>query len=220
VIRLLPLVAFVLVAACADVGDAPVAETTNAPTAGAADSATVQPTGIAVPIDTSASRIEWTAAKVTRTHEGGFRRFAGSLYMDGERVTGADITAEAASIFSDTPRLTEHLKSDDFFDVAVNPDVRFLVDEVTQISAGDSAGTAGATHMAAGTLMMHGRTNRVSFPLTLTRNAGRVTADADFIIDRQDWGLSYPGQPDDLIDDEIRVRLHIVAPATPSDSVS
>jgi polyisoprenoid-binding protein YceI len=210
----------VLLAACADVGDAPIAETTTSPAAGAADSATAQPRGVAVPIDTSASRIEWTAAKVTRTHQGGFRRFAGALYMDGERITGADITADAASIFSDTPRLTEHLKSDDFFDVAVNPDVRFLVNEVTEIAPSDSAGTAGATHMAAGTLAMHGRTNRVSFPLTLARDAGRVTADADFIIDRQDWGLSYPGQPDDLIDDEIRVRLRIVAPPAPSDPVS
>jgi polyisoprenoid-binding protein YceI len=165
-----------------------------------------------VPIDTAQSRIEWTAAKVTRTHEGGFRSFHGTVYLDGDRVTGAEVTADAASIYTDPDRLTQHLRSGDFFDVATYPEVRFVIDEVTPLAPGDSAGAAGATHRAAGTLTMRDRTNRVAFPVALRVEGGAATADADFTIDRQDWGLTYPGQPDDLIRDAVRLRLHVVAP--------
>ncbi len=208
----LPLLGAALaLAACADVGDAPVAET-SASGSVAADSVAVVPEGIAVPVDTAASTLEFTAAKVTRTHQGGFERFAGVVYVDGEQVTGADVTAETASIFTDEARLTEHLKSDDFFNAAINPTVRFLVDSVEPMAPADTATAGGATHRASGTLTMAGRSNRVSFPMTIASSAGTLTADADFIIDRQDWGITYPGQPDDLISDEVRVRLHVVAP--------
>jgi polyisoprenoid-binding protein YceI len=87
---------------------------------------------------------------------------------------------------------------------------------MTPIAPADTAAAAGATHRAAGTLTMAGRSNRVSFPLTVTVDAGRVTADADFIIDRQEWGLTWRGAPDDLVSDEVRVRLHVVAPVAPA----
>lgn len=200
--------------ACADVGEAPVAETVADSSAHAA---AATPAGVAVPIDTAASRIEWTAAKVTRTHQGGFREFSGVVYLDGGVVTGADVTAQTASIYADVPRLTEHLKTDDFFDAAVNPQVRFLITELTEVSSSDTAATAGATHYAAGSLTMHGQTSQVSFPVTLATSGGVVTADADFIIDRRDWGLMWTGAPDDLVRNEVRIRLHIVttAPAAP-----
>jgi polyisoprenoid-binding protein YceI len=195
--------------ACADVGEAPVAET-SADTPAVPVAAT--PAGVAVPIDTSASTIEWTAAKVTRTHQGGFRDFTGVVYVDGEVVTGADVTAQTASIYADEQRLADHLKSDDFFDAAVHPEVHFLINEVTPIATTDSA-QGGATHTASGSLTMHGQTNQVSFPITLSVQDGVVTADADFIINRQDWGISYTGAPDDLVRDDVRLRLHIVTTA-------
>jgi polyisoprenoid-binding protein YceI len=200
-----------LIAACADVGDAPMAETeADAPVQPVA----VTPAGVAVPIDTAASRIEWTAAKVTRTHQGGFREFAGVVYVDGDVVTGAEVTAQTASIFADVARLTEHLKTDDFFDAAVNPEVRFLVTELTPIPPGDSSAAAGATHRAAGSLTMHGQTNQLAFPITVGVSEGVVTADADFIINRKHWGLNWTGAPDDLVRDDVRVRLHIVSMPT------
>jgi polyisoprenoid-binding protein YceI len=203
--------AAILFSACADVGDAPTADITPGDAVADVTEEVVLPTGEAVAIDTAASTIEWTAAKVTRTHQGGFSAFSGVIYLDGGAVTGADVTADAASIYSDEDRLTGHLKSDDFFDVTVHPQVRFLVSSLTPTR--DSAATRGATHIAEGEITMHGRSNRLSFPIAISMDAGSIVADADFIIDRQLWGLSYPGQPDDLISDEVRVRLHIVAPA-------
>ena len=34
---------------------------------------------------------------------------------------------------------------------------------------------------------------------------------AKFQINRQDWGLKYPGKPDDLINDLVELRLDIAA---------
>ncbi len=202
--------------ACADGADAPAATTGAAVDSSAAAAPTF--TGTAVPIDTAQSRITWTAAKPTRTHEGGFHQFAGSLYVDGGQVTGAEVTAQAASIFSDAERLTGHLQSPDFFDVAQYPEVRFVVTALTPLAAADSAGAEGGaaegevapTHTATGTLTMHGQTHNVEFPVAVEVQNGVATADADFTINRQDWGLTYPGQPDDLIQDEVRINLHIV----------
>jgi len=195
--------------ACADVGDAPVAETIEA----AVPADTGAPlTGTALPLDTAATRIEWTAAKVTRSHDGGFRRFDGALYLDGEALTGAEVVIDAASIYSDTDRLTGHLKSDDFFGVEANPEARFRTTAIEPLTAADTVGLAGATHRVTGLLTMAGQTNQVSFPARVTVAPDAVTAEADFIIDRQHWGLTYPGQPDDLIRDEVRIRLHAVAP--------
>ncbi len=209
-LSLLLVPAFVL-AACADVGDAPVAETTTL-TDTAATAAAPSFTGTALPLDTTASSIGWHAAKVTRTHDGGFQRFDGALYVDGETVTGVDVTIDAASIYSDSERLTGHLKSEDFFDVALYPTARFTATTFEPIPEADSAEWADATHQVTGTLTMRGQTRQLTFPARITVGAGSITADADFIINRQEWGLSYPGAPDDLIRDKVQILLHAVAP--------
>jgi polyisoprenoid-binding protein YceI len=201
---LLPLVA------CGDVGDAPVAETREVATPGGALDAPL--TGTPLPLDTAATRIEWRAAKVTRAHDGGFRRFDGTLYLDGEQLTGAEVVIDATSIHSDTDRLTTHLLSEDFFEVTAYPEARFQATGFEPLAAADTAGAGvGATHRVTGLLTIRDRTNEVAFPARVAVTPEAVTAEADFIIDRQQWGLAYPGQPDDLIRDEVRILLYAMA---------
>ncbi len=69
------------------------------------------------------SKIEFVGAKVTGTHDGGFKAFTGSIdLVDGE-PTKSTVTLEidTTSIWSDNDKLTEHLKSDDFFGVEAHP---------------------------------------------------------------------------------------------------
>lgn len=193
--------------ACADVGDGPRA----AVEAADADTSAAAFAGTALPIDTTRSRIEWLGAKVTRTHDGGFEDFHGTVHLDGETLTGVDLTIDAASIWSDAERLTGHLRSDDFFEVEAYPEARFRADTFEPIAVADSVEWADATHRVSGILTIRDRSNRVTFPARVDIADGGVTAEADFIIDRQQWGLTYPGQPDDLIRDEVRVKLFVVA---------
>ena len=198
--RRLLLLPLLLTAACGDVGDAPAATTAAADTA-----ATPEPTGTALAIDTTRSTVAWRGAKVTGAHDGGFRSFQGTVMLDDTTVTGVDVTMDATTLFSDNDRLTNHLKSEDFFDVAAHPEARFVA---TTFAPVDSAG---ATHLVTGNLTMHGQTRAVTFPATITVADGAVRATADFIIDRTQWGIVYTGRADDLIAEEVRIRLDVVA---------
>lgn len=187
-----------ILAACGDVGDAPQAQTGQA----------VEVAGIsgdALVIDTSRSTLNWRAAKVTNAHDGGFRTFSGTVSVDGDAVTGVDVTIDTRSIWSDNDRLTNHLKSADFFDVELYPTATFQADRIVPVDS------AGATHLVTGNLSMHGQTNSVTFPATITVQDGSVRATADFIIDRTNWGINYTGRADDLIENEVRLILDVVA---------
>jgi polyisoprenoid-binding protein YceI len=197
-----------VLAACGDVGDAPQATVEDATPTTDADAAF---TGTALAIDTSQSAINWRGAKVTGTHDGGFRTFDGVVYRDGDALTGVELTIDATSIWSDNDRLTGHLKSGDFFEVETYPEATFRADTFEPISPADSVEWAEATHRVSGVLTMRGQSNRITFPAMVTVTDDAVTANADFLIERSRWGLAYPGKPDDLIQEEVRLMFDVVA---------
>jgi polyisoprenoid-binding protein YceI len=63
-----------------------------------------------------------------------------------------------------------------------------------------------------GDLTLHGVTKRVSFPATISVSDVRVDANAEFSINRQDYGITYPGMPDDLIRDLVVIKLSLQLP--------
>ena len=189
---------FLTLAACGDVGDAPRAETGEA-----LDVTNGQ--GMALLVDTAQSEISWKAAKVTRAHDGGWELFSGTVFVNGGDVTGVDLTIDMASVWTDTDRLTQHLRSGDFFEVENYPTGSFIADRIVPVDSAD------ATHLVSGNLTLRDVTNSVTFPATIHISPDSVHAVADFIIDRQRWGIDYSGPPDDLIRDEVRILLDIVA---------
>jgi polyisoprenoid-binding protein YceI len=194
--RLFPLFALgllVTLAACGDVGDAP--------------RATVEETSTA---DATAEAFAGTALAIG-THDGGFEIFEGAVYRDGDAVTGVDLTIDATSIWSDNDRLTGHLKSADFFEVETYPEASFRADTFEPITPADSVEWAEATHRVGGVLTMRGQSNRITFPARIAVTDDAVEADADFLIERSRWGLTYPGKPDDLIQEEVRLKFDVVA---------
>lgn len=192
----------------------------NNPTEGATQAAVQEPAQAAEPsavdpagnsvryaFSNANSKIEFVGAKVTGKHDGSFGTFTGSVnVVDNalERST-VSVEVEAASIRADQEKLTGHLKSPDFFDVAQFPKVRFTS---TSIVAG---GADGATHTVTGNLEMHGVTKTITFPATLRLTDSAAEADASFGINRKDWNIVYPGMPDDLIKDEVLLTLTIRA---------
>src|SRR5690606_36028715 len=95
-----------------------------------------------------------------------------------------------------------------FFHVENHPEATFESAEIVPIDSAD------ATHLVTGNLTMHGQTNGVTFPAAISVNDDEVHATADFIIDRTDWGITYTGQADDLIENNVRLMFDIVATAT------
>lgn len=184
--------------------DAPAAQVKDAasPAATASDA-----TGEKLPIDVTASKLLWEGSKVTKTHPGGFKSFSGTITLvEGKPESSkVDVEIDVASLWTDSPKLEGHLRSKDFFEVETYPKATF---SSTSITAG---GADGATHTVRGNLTMRGVTKEISFPATIVVGEKDVTAKAKFAINRKDWGIVYPGAPDDLIRDNVLIDWNIVA---------
>lgn len=175
-------------------------------------------TGTAYAADVATSKIEWVGAKVTKEHPGAFGKFEGSALINEGKVVGADFSVETATLSSDDPKLTEHLQSPDFFDVAQFPKATFTSRNVVE-----KATPEGATHEVTGDLELHGVKKTITFPATIAVAADKATTKAEFKINRKDFGIVYPGKPDDLIKDDVLIKLDLsfplaAAPATPADA--
>jgi polyisoprenoid-binding protein YceI len=153
------------------------------------------------------SELNFVGAKVTKKHDGKFGTFSGTVTLVDSDPTKSSVKVDVdtATISADDDKLTGHLKSPDFFDVAKFPKATFTS---TSIKAG---GANGATHTVTGNLEMHGVTKSITFPATIRVAPSGVEADAEFAINRKDFGIVYPGMPDDLIKDEVLIKLKLRA---------
>ena len=52
----------------------------------------------------------------------------------------------------------------------------------------------------------------ISFPATIKAAADSVAVDAEFAINRKDFGIVYKGKADDLIRDEVVIKLNLRVP--------
>ncbi len=154
------------------------------------------------------SKVEWIGSKVTGKHDGGFKAFSGTVTLvDGKpEKSRVEIDIDATSIWSDTDRLTTHLRSADFFEVEKFPKARFVS---TAVKAG---GKDGASHTIVGNLELHGVKKSIEFPATVSVTAGQVEVRSEFYINRKDFDINYAGKANDLIRDEVVIKLDLKLP--------
>ena len=184
----------------AEVTAAEVGSPVQAADAPAADSAATA----ALPISPSNSKVEFVGAKVTASHPGGFTDFSGQVDLgDPIEKSRIQVTIQTASLYADKEKLTKHLKSPDFFDVAQFPTATFTSTAITKDGAG---------HTVTGDLTLHGVTKSISFPATISATDAKVSANAEFSINRKDFGINYPGMQDDLIRDLVVIKLAMALP--------
>jgi polyisoprenoid-binding protein YceI len=178
--------------------------------AAVSEASTATPTaatnGVSYGFSQAGSSLRYVGAKVTGKHEGSLGTFSGSVQLVDGDPTKSSVTAEIdlRSITSDTEKLTRHLKSADFFDVEKFPRGSF---KSTSIKAG---GAGGASHTVSGNLELRGVTKQISFPATI-KIADGVRVEAEFAINRKDFGINYAGMADDLIKDDVLIKLTIDA---------
>jgi polyisoprenoid-binding protein YceI len=70
--------------------------------------------------------------------------------------------------------------------------------------------------MLKGTLDMHGVKKDVTVPVKAEQSADGVRATSEFTINRHDWGVSYRGAADDLIRDNVLIKLDLMFPPPPA----
>jgi polyisoprenoid-binding protein YceI len=181
------------------------AVTTTAQSASAAG--TASQSAAKYTFDQSTSKVTFVGSKVTGKHDGGFNTFKGAVdVVDGapekSRVT---VDIDSDSITTDTEKLTGHLKSPDFFDTKAHPKATFVSTEVKK------GGEKGASHTVTGNLTIKGITKSVTFPATINVAGDNASVDAEFAINRRDFSLNYAGMPNDLIRDDVLIKLAIKA---------
>jgi polyisoprenoid-binding protein YceI len=154
------------------------------------------------------SKIEFIGSKVTGSHNGGFKTFSGTAELTPDQSAPSKITVDIdmGSTWADNGKLTEHLKSPDFFDAAKYPKSSFVTTEITP------GGEKGATHTITGNLTLHGVTKSISFPAKVTVKDGGMELVSEFALNRKDFQVNYPGKANDLIRDEVVIKIDVKAP--------
>ncbi len=179
---------------------------TPAPTPGTP--AAVDGAKYAIAPDTST--VNLTGSKPTKEHKIKVPKFSGTIEIpEGKPETArVNVEIDMKSIEADDAKLTGHLQSPDFFWTEKFPTATFTT---TEVKAG---GDKGATHTITGNFTLRGVTKSLTFPATVAIAADKVSVKAEFVLNRKNWDVVYPGMADDLIRDEVVVKLDLNAPVS------
>ena len=211
--------------ACTNAPDAEKATTSEAKEVAAA-------TGSDLKVDTNASKVEWIGTKVSGYHTGSINIKNGTLRAVGDSLTGGNFVFDMKSMVISGPpesdeksnaKLLGHLKSPDFFDVEKFPEATFEItgvkpftgtitdsNDVRQVSI-NKYRVSNPTHMVSGNLTLKGVTKNIEFPAQISSSPSGIDALAKFNVDRTQWGIVYPGKPDDLIRKDIHLGIALKA---------
>lgn len=187
--------------ACVSNPEGDKAETTDAAQVAAVD-------GTELAINTEASKVFWLGKKVSGQHNGDVQIKSGYVTVAGEQLTGGKFVLDMNTI-NDLDlegewkaKLEGHLKNEDFFNVATYPEATL---EITNVS-----GSGVATVEISANLTIKDVTKNITFNANVTEiSETSFKANADFNIKRADWGVTYEGQKDDLISEEINFKIDL-----------
>src|SRR5437879_10186031 len=154
------------------------------------------------------SKVEFVATKVTRSHNGSFKQFNGTIDLLGNSAEQSRVTIdiEMGSVVTDEDQLTGHLKTPDFFDVGKYPKATFVSTKI------EPSATGGPAYTVTGNFDLHGIKKSISFPATIQIAPDNISVNAEFAINRKDFGILYPGKADDLIRDGVVIKLSLKVP--------
>lgn len=155
-------------------------------------------------LDAGSSSVGFVGAKITGDHKGDFKEFEGEATLAGDTISALRVTVKTTSVDSDAADLTGHLKSADFFDVEKFPTAVFSANEFVA-----KPGENGVTHEVGGELEFHGVKKAIRFPAKIAVDSTGAQGQAEFTINRKDFKIEYPGKPDDLIKDEVLLKLDL-----------
>jgi polyisoprenoid-binding protein YceI len=115
---------------------------------------------------------------------GGFEKFTGEAVVDEENkiLKSVSVEIDTGSLWTQFPKLTEHLNSPDFFETREHPKAKFVS---KSIEPGRDEGSYNIT----GELTLLGTTKEIKVPATAAVDDRGLTLKADFKIDRTEFGM-------------------------------
>jgi polyisoprenoid-binding protein YceI len=147
------------------------------------------------------TKIEWTGTKPNGKHTGTFKTITGTVTGSTPETAVIDVTIDTASLESDNPALTGHLKNPDFFDVKTHKAATFKSTKVER---------AGGKYTVTGDFTLCGKTKSISFPADISMTPTGLTLTAEFGINRLDFGCGTKF-PDSKIADKVLLVVKVDA---------
>jgi len=191
------------------------------PTGEKKETASIQEGSKIFKLDMTSSTVAWHGKKVTGEHNGTIAFKSGEFGVDNEKITAGKFEIDMNSIVNldladeaTNKKLVDHLKSDDFFMVSTFPTSKF---EITKVEPMNDATKPDFNHTVTGNLTIRDVTKSISFPANLKIEGDVLKANADFDIDRTDFGLKYGSGKffkdigDKMIYDNFNLKINITA---------
>ena len=173
--------------------------------------------GTVLTVNTNTSVVTWIGSKPVGKHNGTINISGGELSLNGEKIVAGKFSIDINSL---SPKdleegskmhndLKGHLMSPDFFDAANFPEATFEITSVKAFNPNELEAdkkeyetefapatlsevmVENPTHMISGNLTMRGTSKNITFPVSVEIQNGKVSAKANFNIDRTEWGLKY-----------------------------
>jgi polyisoprenoid-binding protein YceI len=110
--------------------------------------------------------------------------------------------------------LLNHLKSADFFDIALHPNASFTLSRVSDYIGNGTGAIEGANQYITGDFTMIGKTLPISFPAKIDFVNDSLKLEATFKLDRTKWGMNYASDPDlgdHYINKDVEIHLKVQA---------
>ncbi|GAB3200838.1 polyisoprenoid-binding protein YceI [Pontibacter aydingkolensis] len=171
-------------------------------------------------VNTESSAMKWNAKKVGGEHYGKINISEGALQVNGNKLTGGNFVIDMTTIvveditnLGSNKKLTDHLKSDDFFSVEKYNTSSFKITKAAPIA---KAKAGEANYRITGDLTIKGITQPISFPATVKIAGKAAEAEAKIEVDRTQYDIKYRSgligtAADKIINDTFTLDIKLVA---------
>ncbi|TAL67555.1 MAG: YceI family protein [Bacteroidetes bacterium] len=144
---------------------------------------------------TDKSAIIWEGKKLLGTHTGNVKFTSGTLQVNNININGGEFTVDMTTI-TDTDlddkeynaKLVNHLKSEDFFNIAKYPKSYF---KITKAEPYSDIENKNINFKIYGEMKIKGIKNPIEFPAIIRFDNDGIFARAKFTIDRTKWKIKY-----------------------------
>ncbi len=163
-----------------------------------------KPSEIGYTVQSSSSKIEWKGSAPDHFHTGSFD-VTGQITTSSQReLISANFTIPIASIDNYDlqgelkTQLLDHLKSPEFFYLAIYPYARFTLTQCVALPANyvETGAISGANYKITGNFNMLGQTHPITFPAKIKWENDQMNVNALLKIDRTQWGMTMYNDPE------------------------
>ena len=165
-----------------------------------------------VKVNTTNSTLKWTGFKVASSHNGTINIKSGVLDFDHGVLVGGNFVIDMNSIKNtdiESVKLENHLKNEDFFNVAEFPTALLTITNAKKRDGDD--------YYIFADLTIKGKTHPITFSAVVTSEELSFSAIANIKIDRTKWDVTYnsgnffENLGDYLIKDEIEFDIFLLS---------